>query len=162
MDRAPFTCRREGDVFLVGGAIDERAQLQPLLRWATGKMLVLDLAGVTFVNSLGVREWVRMQSAAREAGMKIELRRVAEVLMYQLNVVPAARAASTIKSFVATYVCDACGNEQDELLDVARDRALLEAGKAPPAPCRACGKAASLAEAPELFISFLSGVSPLR
>lgn len=162
MDRAPFTCRREGEVFVVGGAIDERAQLQPLLRWATSKTLVLDLAAVAFVNSLGVREWVRMQTAAREAGLKVELRRVAEVLMFQLNIVPAARAASTIASFFATYVCDVCGNEQAELLEVTRDRALLEAGKAPAAPCQACGMGARLAEAPELYVSFLSGSSPLR
>ena len=162
MDRAPFTCLRQGEVFVIGGAIDERAQLQPLLRWATSKTLVLDLAGVTFVNSLGVREWVRMQTAAREAGLKVELRRVAELLMFQLNIVPAARAASTIASFLATYVCEVCGNEQEELLDVARDRPLLEVGKAPPAPCRACGMGAHLSEAPELYVSFLSGGSPLR
>ena len=162
MDRAPFTCRRDGEVFVLGGAIDERAQLVPLLRWANGKNLVLDVGGVTFVNSLGVREWVRMQAAARDAGVKLELRRVAEVLVYQLNIVPAARAASSIASFFATYVCDVCGNEQSELLEVARDRALLEAGKAPPAPCRACGMGARIGEPPELYVSFLSGGSPLR
>lgn len=162
MDRAPFTCQRQGDVFVVGGAIDERAQLMALLRWATGKHMVLDLGGVTFVNSLGVREWVRLQTAAREAGVTLELRRVAEVLVYQLNIVPAARAASTIASFLATYVCEVCGNEQAELLDVARDRALLEAGKAPPAPCQACGMGAQISEPPELYVSFLSGGSALR
>jgi len=162
MDRAPFTCRRDGEVFVVAGAIDERAQLTALLRWANGKRMVVDLGGVTFVNSLGVREWVRMQTAAREAGVTLELRRVAEVLVYQLNIVPAARSASSIASFFATYVCDVCGNEQSELLEVARDRALLEAGKAPPAPCRACGMGARIAEPPELYVSFLSGGSPLR
>ena len=149
-------------MFLVGGPIDERAQLQPLLRWAHGTTLVLDLAGVTFVNSLGVREWVRLQAAARDAGVTLELRRVAEVLMYQINIMPAARTASVIRSFFATYVCDVCGNEQSELLDVARDKVLLAAGKAPPAPCTACGMGARISEAPELYVSFLSGNSPLR
>jgi anti-anti-sigma regulatory factor len=158
MDRAPFTSRRDGDVFVITGAIDERVQLQPLLRWCTGKTLVLDLAGVTFINSLGVREWVRLQAAARDAGVTLELRRVAEPLVLQLNVVPAARLASDVKSFYATYLCDTCGEEQLELLEVAE----LAGHKPPVRACAACTQPATLAEPPDLYVSFLSGTSPLR
>jgi hypothetical protein len=145
-------------VFIVGGAIDEKAQLQPLLRWSNGKLLVLDLAGVTFINSIGVREWVRLQAAARDAGVKIELRNVAEALVLQLNIVPAARTASEVKSFYATYLCDACGEEQPELIEVAE----LTDMTAPARSCRACKQPATLADPPELYFSFLAGTSPLR
>jgi anti-anti-sigma regulatory factor len=158
MDRAPFTCRRDGDVFVIAGALDEKAQLQPLLRWSSSKRVILDLAGVTFVNSLGVREWVRLQAAARDAGVRLELRRVAEPLVLQLNVVPAARIASDVTSFYATYICDACGEEQPELIEVAS----LADMKPPVRACRACGKPAMLAAPPDLYFSFLSGTSPLR
>jgi anti-anti-sigma regulatory factor len=158
MASAPFTCQREGDVFVIGGSIDERAQLVPLLRWAKNGRLILDAGAVTFVNSLGVREWVRLQTTARDAGTKLELRRVAEVLIHQLNIVPAARAASDVRSFFVTYVCETCGEEQPELLEVAR----LEKHEAPPMKCRACKQPAVLSEAPELYFSFLAGTSPLR
>ena len=144
-------------MFVISGAIDERAQLASLVPSAQNGKLVLDLGGVTFINSLGVREWVRLQTAARTAGVKLQLRRVAEVLIHQLNIVPAARAASEVQSFFATYVCEHCDEEQDELLEVAKLGI-----EAPPAVCRQCKRQAVLAEAPELYLSFLSGTSPLR
>lgn len=144
-------------MFVISGSIDERAQLASLVPSAQGGKLVLDLGGVTFINSLGVREWVRLQTAARAAGVKLQLRRVAEVLIHQLNIVPAARAASEVQSFFATYVCEHCDEEQDELLQVAKLGI-----EAPPAVCRQCKRRAVLAEAPELYLSFLSGTSPLR
>jgi anti-anti-sigma regulatory factor len=162
MQRVPFTCERKGDVFVVGGSIDEQAQLAPLVRWTVNGVLTLDLGGVQFINSLGVREWVRLQTAAREAHVRLELLRVAEVLIHQLNIVPAARAASTVTSFYATYLCDHCGEEHDELIDVEANRVALAAMKAPSAMCRACKKPSVLAEAPELYFSFLAGASPLR
>jgi anti-anti-sigma regulatory factor len=158
MRSAPFSCQREGDVFVIGGSIDERAQLAPLVQWAKDGKLTLDLGAVTFINSLGVREWVRLQTTARDANVKLELRRVAEVMIHQLNVVPAARAASEVKSFFATYVCEDCSEEQPELLEVAR----LTKLEAPPATCRRCKRPAVLSEAPELYFSFLAGTSPLR
>jgi anti-anti-sigma regulatory factor len=157
MGAASFSCQREGDMFVISGSIDERAQLASLVQSAQGGKLVLDLGGVTFINSLGVREWVRLQTAARAAGVKLQLRRVAEVLIHQLNIVPAARAASEVQSFFATYVCEHCDEEQDELLEVAKLGI-----EAPPAECRQCKRQAVLAEAPELYLSFLSGTSPLR
>jgi len=162
MDRASFSCERDGDVLVLGGAIDERTQLQPLLHSAGSKHLVLDLAGITFINSLGVREWVRLQTVARDSGVRFELHRVAEVLILQLNIVPAARAASDVKSFFATYACDRCDEEQTELIDVAAHRPALEKLQAPPVACRACKQPAALSEPPELYFSFLAGTSPLR
>ncbi len=147
---------------MIGGAIDEQAQLASLVGSATNGTLVLDLGAVEFVNSLGVREWVRMQSTARDASVRVELRRVAEVLIHQLNIVPAARAASDVKSFFATYLCEHCGDEQPELLDVEAHRAMLEKLLAPPMKCRSCKRPAVLSEAPELYFSFLASTSPLR
>ncbi|HEY5946699.1 MAG TPA: hypothetical protein VIV40_14450, partial [Kofleriaceae bacterium] len=72
---------------LLSGAIDETAGLMELLGRASGGRLVLDLAGVTFINSLGVRDWIRMQAAATQGGVQIELRRVAEVIIHQLNMI---------------------------------------------------------------------------
>ena len=162
MVAAPFTCERDGGIFLIAGSIDERAQLADLVGRAAHGMLVLDLGGVTFINSLGVREWVRLQTAARLASIRVELHRVAEVLIHQLNIVPAARAAADVKSFYATYVCEHCGEEQLELLDVATHHAALAALQPPPVTCRACKRPAVLAAAPELYFSFVAGTSPLR
>ncbi len=60
-----------GDALLLAGAIDESADLMALLPRAQGGRLALDLAGVTFINSLGVRDWIRMQGTATQTGIAI-------------------------------------------------------------------------------------------
>jgi hypothetical protein len=56
--RGRITIDRQGDVVVLAGAIDETARLHDLLGLAHGGRLVLDLAGITFINSLGVRDWI--------------------------------------------------------------------------------------------------------
>lgn len=107
-----------GDQLLLAGTIDETAKLQDLVAHAKDGKLVLDLAGITFINSIGVREWCYMQQAAAKAKIAIELRRVAEPMVHQLNIVPAARGVSIVSSFYAPYECDECDREFVMLLDV--------------------------------------------
>ncbi|MEO7094675.1 MAG: hypothetical protein ABI175_15565, partial [Polyangiales bacterium] len=83
--RRPFTWERKGDHLVIAGSIDESAKLSELVSHASNGRLVLDLAGVSFINSIGVREWLRLQQAATDAKVVLELRRVAEVLIHQLN-----------------------------------------------------------------------------
>jgi len=145
----------QGDVLFVSGPIDESSQMLELLDRASNRRLVLDLCGVTFINSLGVRDWIRMQTAAQRAGIAIELRRVAEPVIHQLNMIIATRGAR-VMSFFAPYACDACGREDSLLIDaVAHARALAEL--APPAmPCTECGARMAFNDFPERYFSFLS------
>ena len=145
-----------GDVLMISGAIDESAGLADLLARAQGGRLVLDLAGVTFINSLGVRDWIRMQAAARRSSVAVELRRVAEPLVHQLNMIIATRGASQVTSFYAPYACDACGREDSLLIDaVAHARGLAEM-TAPPMTCAECGAAMVFNDFPERYFLFLS------
>lgn len=145
----------QGDVLMISGPIDESAQLPELVGRAASGRLVLDLSGVTFINSLGVRDWIRMQAAAQRAGVTIELRRVAEPVIHQLNMIIATRGAR-ISSFFAPYACDGCGREESMLIDaVAHARGLAELS--PPAmTCVECGAQMAFNDFPERYFSFLS------
>jgi len=145
----------QGDILMISGPIDESAQLPELLDRAASGRLVLDLGGVTFINSLGVRDWIRMQAAAQRAGVTIELRRVAEPVIHQLNMIIATRGAR-ISSFFAPYACDGCGREESMLIDaVAHARELAELS--PPAmTCVECGAQMAFNDFPERYFSFLS------
>jgi anti-anti-sigma regulatory factor len=158
-----FRSETRGDALAIVGPIDETAQLVDLVaKLPAGQRIALDLSAVTFVNSVGVREWVRMQTAARQANIELELRGVAEVLVHQLNIVPATRAASRVISFYATYACEHCDDEQPRLIDVSKHHALLTRMQAPEMLCQPCQKTMVLANPPELYFSFLSGTSALR
>jgi hypothetical protein len=152
---ARLSCEVRGNHLTLAGTIDEHADPRRWLDHAKDNRLVLDLAGITFINSLGIRNWIRMQQAAQAAQVRLELLRVAEVLVHQLNIMPAARGVSMVTSFYAPYVCDHCDLEQTVLLDVRTYGADIARKRAPAAKCVDCNGALELAEPPELYFMFL-------
>jgi anti-anti-sigma regulatory factor/DNA-directed RNA polymerase subunit RPC12/RpoP len=145
-----------GDVLVLSGAIDETAGLLDLVGRAAGRRLVLDLAGVTFINSLGVRDWIRMQAAATRGGIAIELRRVSEPVVHQLNMIIATRGTGTVMSFYAPYACDACGREESLLVDAIANATGLARMEPPPMACPECGAPMAFNDFPERYFSFLA------
>ena len=147
-----------GDHLALSGAIDEHAGLDELLARAQGGRLVLDLAGITFINSLGVRDWIRLQAAATKQGLQLELRRVAEVIIHQLNMIIATRGTSRVTSFFAPYACDACGREESLLIDAVAHGASLAQLVPPPMACPepGCGAQMAFNDFPERYFSFLT------
>ena len=148
-----------GDILVLTGAIDETARLAEFLTdpsTTRRSRMILDLGGVTFINSLGVRDWIRMQTTAQRAGVVIELRRVPEPLVHQLNMIIATRAASQVISFYAPYTCDNCGREDSLLLDAVAHARELAAQRPPVMACRECGGPMEFNDFPERYFSFLS------
>ena len=72
-----MTCEVRGNRLTLAGAIIENANLVRMLDHAKDQRLILDLGGVTFINSLGIRELISMQQAAANARIAIELLLVA-------------------------------------------------------------------------------------
>jgi hypothetical protein len=142
--------------FALAGAIDETCALPELLARARGGRLALDLAGIMFINSLGVRDWIRLVGGARERGIQLELRQVAEPLVHQLNMIVATRGDARVISFFAPYACDACGREDSLLVDAIAHAAGLARLQPPPQKCPECGSAMVFNDFPERYFSFLS------
>lgn len=152
-----FTFLREGSALVCEGAIDERAALPRLLEHADAGRVVLDLAGISFINSLGVRAWCQLQQLARSIDVQLELRRVSVRLVHQLNIVPATRTASIVTSFLAPYHCEHCGHEEDVLIDVTRDGVDLARHRPPEKMCEECRAMLVFSEPAELYFAFLVG-----
>jgi anti-anti-sigma regulatory factor len=150
-----LTVTPEAGVLLLSGSIDETAELMSLLGRAQGGRLVLDLAGVTFINSLGVRDWIRMQAQATQTGVAIELRRVAEVIIHQLNMIIATRGTSHVTSYYAPYACDNCGREDSLLVDAVANAAGLARLEPPAMTCPECAGPMAFNDFPERYFSFL-------
>ncbi|MEZ4368388.1 MAG: hypothetical protein R2939_19225 [Kofleriaceae bacterium] len=143
-------------VVSLSGVIDEAAGLDAVLPLAVDARLRLDLGGVTFVNSVGVRDWIHLLAAAAAAGVAIELVRVSEPMVQQLNMIVATRGHAAVRSFVAPYACDACGHEEARLLELAEHGDTLRAGAPPPAPCPACPSPMAFDDFPERYLAFLT------
>lgn len=137
------------------GRLDETAVLSGRVAAWRADLVTIDTAEVGFINSIGVREWMRLVRGLTDRGAKIRLERCAEVIIEQINMIDEARGSAEVVSFHAPYQCTGCGLEMSMLLDVARHGAAMRAMKPPPMTCPDCGQPMELYEMPEKFFSFL-------
>lgn len=152
-----MSCEVRGNHLAIAGSIDEGSNLVRLLDHAVDGRLVLDLGGVKFINSVGVRQWIRMQQDAAAKKIRLELVRVAEPLVHQLNITPAARGVSVVTSFFAPYLCDNCDSEHQILLDMRTHGADLAQKRAPVNKCTHCKRDLEFTNPPDLYFMFLDG-----
>lgn len=141
---------------VLSGRLDESAPVSERAAAWSAEQVTLDTAEVTFINSIGVREWLRLLRGLGERGARVRLERCAEVLIEQINMIPDARGTADVISFHAPYLCPGCGLEASMLLEVGEHRAEMARMAAPPRQCPDCGKPMELYEVPEKFFSFLA------
>lgn len=131
-----------GNRLRFAGRIDESAKLAPLLGELPPGPITLVPEDVTFVNSVGLREWIRFLRALRESGRAVTLERVADVLMTQMNLIGELHGLA-ITSFHAQYECPTCRHEEQPLVDATL----------PPVACVECGSPMQLADFPERYLT---------
>jgi anti-anti-sigma regulatory factor len=149
-----LSVRLDGARLTLAGRIDDTAQLGELAARLPAGDVAIDTDDVTFVNSVGLRELVRLVRALR--GRRIAFERVADVLITQVNLVPELARALTVVSFHAQYACGKCGAEHAPLVDVATHAQLLHLGVAPKLPCPECGAPSEIADFPERYLSIFA------
>jgi predicted RNA-binding Zn-ribbon protein involved in translation (DUF1610 family)/anti-anti-sigma regulatory factor len=151
---ATISATAEGPSLALSGRLDESAPLPQLLgQLAAVGSVTVDTDGVTFVNSVGIREWIRLLHAFGARGQPVVLVRLADVLVTQMNMLSDLRGRAEVRSFHAPYACPACGAEDEPVVDAIAHRGMLAAGQAPPLPCPECGAAMALGDFPERYLS---------
>ena len=141
----------------VTGCIDERSDLSPLLSVSGANTLVLDLAGVERINSVGVRDWIE---AMRQipADIAVYWERTAVPMVCQLAMIANFHGHSRIRSIMAPYYCNPCDLEHQILLTV--DKSLTSPPHtAPPFDCPDCGKTMEFDELEEDYFASVAAVN---
>jgi DNA-binding NtrC family response regulator/anti-anti-sigma regulatory factor len=149
------TClpRRGGYLIRLAGEINEHADLSEPLRGLTGT-LVLDLDKITRVTSFGVVQWMRaMEQLGSTYCVFIKCR---TAMITQFNLVRGFAGRGDIVSFYAPYICPACGQDFDLLLDLRHHHEVVLSGEPPFARCSACNEVAELNAIPEELFSYVS------
>ena len=135
------------------GEIDENADFTELKKRLRGPV-VFQLAEIRRINSCGVREWVNF---VRDLPSVTELTfsHCSPPIVTQLNMIFNFRGNAKVRSFYAPYICEACGHEEDKLLDV---QSQFPGGKfrAPEFACDQCGAQMEFDDLPERYLSFLN------
>ena len=144
-----------GNELTISGSIEDSTQLVQLAD-QLGESPVIDLSGVTFINSVGVREWMTLLDELAKRGKRVTLRAVSEPMVRQMTMVIEARGDATVESFYAPYACPKCGDERALLINVAEHKAALDDQNAPVLPCAACGADAEFDEFPARYLQFLT------
>jgi hypothetical protein len=141
-----------GACAVLAGRLDDACRLDMLLGQLPDGDVVLDTAGITFVNSIGMREWVRLLRALRDRGT-VTLEAISDVLMTQMNLFAEFRGNLRIVSFHASYVCPACGYEASRLVDAILHAEVIRRLQPPPLPCPECHAAMELGDFPERYLT---------
>lgn len=147
--------RVEGKRAVLAGRLDDTCHLGEVVQRLPAGDVALDTSGVAFVNSIGMREWVRLIRALRARGA-VTLEAVSDVLMVQMNLFAEFRGAVRISSFHAAYACGGCGNEASLRVDAVAHADALRRMIAPPLPCPECGAAMELADFPERYLGIFT------
>ena len=143
-----------GEVLAITGEIDDTTDLASYGAKLQGNAII-DLGGVTFINSVGVREWVTLLDKLAARGLRVTLRNVSEPMVRQMTMVMEAKGEANVESFFAPYICTKCGDERALLIRNAEHHATLAAGKPPPLNCTKCGSMAEFDEFPARYLAFL-------
>lgn len=146
--------RSSPEELVLSGVIDEHARLHEVVT-PEHRRLVLDLGDVTFINSLGVRDWIRFLAKLAADRIQLELVRVAEPLVHQFNMIVATRNGAQVRSFFAPFACDACGLEKSICLEVQPNLQALRALRPPDVACPTCRAPMAFNDFPERYFSFL-------
>jgi anti-anti-sigma regulatory factor len=107
-------------VLAVKGNVDEDANFAPQdLGAATG--VVLDLEGVTGINSVGIREWIKWVKTM-PSSVKLSVRKVPKIVVDQINMVSGfLPPGTTVESFFVPYYSDASGSEKMVLFENGKE-----------------------------------------
>ena len=138
-------------VVTISGVVDESAHFDSS-EIPDKSSLVLDFDGLTGINSLGIRTWVRFVNELLEKGCNFKFRNCRSIIIDQVNMVADFAPKGTIfESFYAPFSCDDC-NSDVELLFTEKN--ILENDYSAP-KCTTCNEEMEMDALEDEYFIFL-------
>ncbi len=107
-------------VLEVKGNVDEDSNFTPP-DLGSSTDVVLDLDGVTAINSVGIREWIKWIKTM-PSSEKLSVRRCPKIIVDQINMVAGFLPAGTVvESFYVPYYADSSGSEKMVLFENGKE-----------------------------------------
>jgi len=130
----------------LSGAISETSELL-IDGIPAGRRVVIDTAGISGINSLGIRMWTNFITGVCAISKHVVIRRLPPTLVTQAGMVKNFLANAHVESFFAPYCCEECGFESRELIPAYAD-------VADQIPCRECGESMFFDDLIETYLAF--------
>jgi eukaryotic-like serine/threonine-protein kinase len=145
-----FQVENGGARVVLRGRLTENSNLSSLVG-KLGNPAVLDLAGVTRINSYGAREWLSFIRSI-PSGTTVILERCPVAFVNQLNMIHDFAGRAVVRSVFVPYLCTRCHEPRERLVDVSTRG---KGGALQPATCE-CGGELEPDMLEEQFFAFLT------
>jgi hypothetical protein len=148
-----FFDKQRGHARLVG-ELTERDDFTELRERIDGE-LVLDLAGITRVNTAGSHAWMRFVDDLPPQTHVI-LERCPATFVYLITVVAGFVGRAEVKSVLLPFLCKSCATPVDRTVDV---KEIATRGLPEPGTCASCGGALLLDAFEEHYLALARGAT---
>ncbi len=143
-----------GEGVSISGAMIETVNLDQSIGAVSGPLRV-NCAGITRINSMGIKLWLDYFNRLGGAGVKLTFVECSDAVVQQLNMVSNFLCGGRLESFFVPFRCGSCDAESRGLVNV--DAVLKQKLRIPPHPCDSCeGGIAEFDDLPEELLRFLS------
>jgi hypothetical protein len=109
-----FTVRRPDSenqsIIEFHGIIEESVHFEVLIG-KLGKSLTVNCRGITRINSVGVRNWIKYFQKICSEGVKVKFEECSPAVVEQLNIISNFKADGEVVSIMLPYACKACSKE---------------------------------------------------
>lgn len=136
------------------GAIEESVNLDQLIGPFQGSLTV-NCRGITRINSIGVKTWMRYFQGLRFNGKYFEFEEVPHPVIEQLNMIANFECGGKVVSILLPFSCTKC---QSEFVASCQTKEIVESGfSIPVAKCEKTDCGARFDDDPDEYFYFLEG-----
>lgn len=146
---------QDGPVLVIRmtGAIDEHVQLDKIIGPPAQEMHV-STKGVTRINSVGVKGWIKYFSDVIAKGAKLRFIEASVPIVEQMNLISNFACGAPVESIFVPFSCTKCKAELVGLFKTEDIKRL--SFNLPELKCTKCGSSAVFDDIPEEFFQFLT------
>ena len=137
-------------VYNLSGVINEYTDLTPLLK-KPGSSLILNLKGISYINSLGVTRWLGMLRDLEVEGKSVEYQECSQPFLLQCSMVLTLTQGVKLSSGYVSHYCEDCAESFMQLVQFEK----VNLSEIPSFPCPSCGKDTPMEDEDQL--DFLKG-----
>jgi anti-anti-sigma regulatory factor len=150
--RATVERAEDNSIVTLAGFLDEDNNLKALVEEIPAGPVMIDLAGIARINSVGIRDWVNWLSALEAKGTQPVLVGCSPPIVAQINLVKNFAGNGAVKSFQIPYHCRECDEEKIETVETSQ----MLTSTPPACLCPRCERAMEVDEMPESYFAFLA------
>lgn len=134
-----FNVSRRDDLYCLEGMINEFAALGTIK--PTEKLVKLDLSGITYINSIGCKNWIQLLESLGDR--MIEFHHVSTAMMTGISMLPGLLpprgGRESIKSFYLPFFCIHCNTGHQSLVEPSSLEIIDESVFTGLVACPSCG-----------------------